>query len=576
MAILRFLLFFCLGNLYFVFSYAGQPSSFADSINKILKKNKGTDKQIEFLLSTASKLQSNTPDEALICANQALSMANSADYPELKLKAMNSIGFIKVVKAEFASGLEMALKAKDLATELKDDNAHGEASLIIGTIKLFQGNYSESLKNNFTALRLFEKTNYSQGILKARNGIGNVCYYQQDLDKAYYYYSSALNIAKTIKDTAQIAFMLNNIGLVLNSKGRYNQAIECYQKAILINSKLGLKLRLASNYMNLGSVYKALKRSEDFVRYYNKAVEIYKIIGSNYELCWCYLQFASYYLKVNDQSNLLKYAMISYNEGKRYDFRDAVLMTSSMLHDYYYKAGNIDSAYKYAMIRNAANDSIKRDQSIANLRILEMEYNYEKVSKEEKLKQQKQNFINIVLFILAISGLIIAILFLSRQIVKTKNIRLEKQYLADEVEFKNKELTLNVMSLIKKSELIVDISNRLIEMEQNSTENATKSAILQIVNSLQRNSNNDIWEEFEVRFRQVHNNFYEKLLTRFPELSPSELKLCALLRLNLSTKEICELTGQLPASLDMARYRLRKKLSLTDSTINLVTFLSLI
>jgi DNA-binding NarL/FixJ family response regulator len=153
-------------------------------------------------------------------------------------------------------------------------------------------------------------------------------------------------------------------------------------------------------------------------------------------------------------------------------------------------------------------------------------------------------------------------------------MRLEKQRLSDEIEFKNKELTLNVMNLIKKNEMLVDLTNRLIQMQQNVKDPSTKQEFIQLINSLQRTSSSEIWEEFEMRFRQVHNSFYEKLLSRFPELTPSELKLAALLRLNLSTKEICELSGQRPASLDVARSRLRKKLGLANSQINLVTFLS--
>ena len=60
----------------------------------------------------------------------------------------------------------------------------------------------------------------------------------------------------------------------------------------------------------------------------------------------------------------------------------------------------------------------------------------------------------------------------------------------------------------------------------------------------------------------------------FPDLSPSEQRLCAFLRLNMSTKEISELTGQRISSLETARYRLRKKLGITNSHINLITFLN--
>ena len=73
---------------------------------------------------------------------------------------------------------------------------------------------------------------------------------------------------------------------------------------------------------------------------------------------------------------------------------------------------------------------------------------------------------------------------------------------------------------------------------------------------------------------EVHEDFYDTLLKRFPDLSPSELRLCAFLKLNMTTKEISELTGHQMNSLEMARYRLRQKLGISNSEVNLITFLS--
>jgi len=71
----------------------------------------------------------------------------------------------------------------------------------------------------------------------------------------------------------------------------------------------------------------------------------------------------------------------------------------------------------------------------------------------------------------------------------------------------------------------------------------------------------------------VHNKFYNTLNSKFPDLTPNELKLCAFLRLNMSTKEIAAITYQSYNSLSTARYRLRKKLGLDEHT-NLITYLN--
>ena len=81
-------------------------------------------------------------------------------------------------------------------------------------------------------------------------------------------------------------------------------------------------------------------------------------------------------------------------------------------------------------------------------------------------------------------------------------------------------------------------------------------------------------KEFSLRFKEVHKEFYDKLLQQFPDLTPSEIKLCAFLRLNMTSKEISELTGQRLNTLENARYRLRQKLGITNSETNLVSFLA--
>ena len=83
----------------------------------------------------------------------------------------------------------------------------------------------------------------------------------------------------------------------------------------------------------------------------------------------------------------------------------------------------------------------------------------------------------------------------------------------------------------------------------------------------------DFWQEFEIRFQEVHSTFYTKLQDQFPNLSPNELKLCAFLRLNMTTKDIASITYQSDTSIRMARFRMRKKLGLNQEE-NLVSFLT--
>jgi hypothetical protein len=191
-----------------------------------------------------------------------------------------------------------------------------------------------------------------------------------------------------------------------------------------------------------------------------------------------------------------------------------------------------------------------------------------------QIQQQKRVFVLIIIIISLVLGLSVIILLFVRYKIKAENAELEKANLEKELDFKNKELTLKVMSLLKKNEILSNISKKLIDIKKEAVKSETKIAINKIYKELQKSTDDEIWEEFELRFKQVHSDFYKKLMDNFPDLSPSEQRLCAFLRLNMSSKEISELTGQSLNALETARYRLRKKLNISNSQINLITFLS--
>jgi DNA-binding CsgD family transcriptional regulator len=122
---------------------------------------------------------------------------------------------------------------------------------------------------------------------------------------------------------------------------------------------------------------------------------------------------------------------------------------------------------------------------------------------------------------------------------------------------------------------ISEMNNSLISelASLNPYVNGKGSGIIrQIISRYGVGSDERIWEDFLTRFENVYESFYKRLQERFPDLTPGELRLCALLRLNVSTKDIAAITFQNPQSIDTARYRLRRKLNL-DPDDNLVDFL---
>jgi DNA-binding CsgD family transcriptional regulator len=151
-------------------------------------------------------------------------------------------------------------------------------------------------------------------------------------------------------------------------------------------------------------------------------------------------------------------------------------------------------------------------------------------------------------------------------------MQLENEKISEELEYKNKELTTNVIYLLKKNEFIASIAQRLNEVLGKLSEEDAR-ILKGIIKELNNTVEDDTWVEFEVRFKEVHSNFYTRLSNQFPDLTAQELRLCAFLKLNMTNKEIAAITYQSTESLKTARYRLRKKLEI-DRDENLVAFLT--
>lgn len=146
-------------------------------------------------------------------------------------------------------------------------------------------------------------------------------------------------------------------------------------------------------------------------------------------------------------------------------------------------------------------------------------------------------------------------------------MRIRNDKLKIEVENKNRELAISTMSLVKKNEFLSQIKSDLKPIQTNNK--IVKKVLKTINNNL---NNTDDWKFFEEAFNNADKDFFKKLKTKYPDLTPNELKLCAYLRLNLSSKEIAPLFNISPKSVEIKRYRLRKKMNL-DRNVSLTDYI---
>ncbi|MBN2891586.1 MAG: response regulator [Bacteroidales bacterium] len=141
------------------------------------------------------------------------------------------------------------------------------------------------------------------------------------------------------------------------------------------------------------------------------------------------------------------------------------------------------------------------------------------------------------------------------------------------IEQKDQELVENTLLLIKNNEFNLQITKKLQNLHNLSSSKNNKFLIQDIINDIDQKIKSDSWQRFDMSFNAVYEEFYKNILEDFPDLTSTELKLSAFLKLGLNSKDIASIMYINPDSVKVSRSRLRKKLNL-DSDVNLQIFLS--
>jgi len=154
-----------------------------------------------------------------------------------------------------------------------------------------------------------------------------------------------------------------------------------------------------------------------------------------------------------------------------------------------------------------------------------------------------------------------------------KIIALQNENLEIELTIKSKELAASTISLIKKNELLATIKEELNTQKKilgTVYPNKYYDKLIRILN--ENLDSEDDWAIFQTNFDRIHENFFRNLHTNYPELTSNDLRFCAYLRLNLSSKDIAHLMNISLKGVELARYRIRKKIGI-PSTKSLTEFM---
>ena len=395
------------------------------------------------------------------------------------------------------------------------------------------------------------------------------------------YFRRVYQYQKEQKDTLSLAKTLNNIGnLYLGSQ--LDSSIIYYQKALKIGETLNNENLYFYLYTNLGRVYNIDNQPEKSKLYFNKAISNLNEKTSLRNKVWLYNEFSSYYLKQSQPDSSIYYAQNSYKIiDSIAPYSLASLESVELLYTSYRMNKDFEKATNYFDSYNRISDTINIEEKKVNVEKILIEEVYKSKEKIQILKEGKRRLkyyiFGLSLFVL----LLILTVLLVKYKTKIKNIQLEKELMLAKrkeldasLEIKNNELIGKAMTEIHRTEIIDEILLELKNVKRKAVKKETQQAIDYIVKRLEKDTNSDIWKEFEVRFEQVHESFYKNLIIKHSDLTSKDKRLCALLKLDLTSKEIAQITGQSFKSVENARTRLRKKLEITNLKTDLSTYLS--
>ena len=155
-----------------------------------------------------------------------------------------------------------------------------------------------------------------------------------------------------------------------------------------------------------------------------------------------------------------------------------------------------------------------------------------------------------------------------RQIMQIQNEKLQS-----DIQSKSQKLSNIAINVVRKNEILEEIRDELKQVKADMGQQLPNIHYQKLMNSIERNvAGKEDWELFEQNFDEVHEQFFKRLRQISPSISPSELRLAACLRMNLSTKEMAPVLGISIRGVEIKRYRLRKKLGL-GADANLVQFM---
>jgi tetratricopeptide (TPR) repeat protein/DNA-binding CsgD family transcriptional regulator len=374
----------------------------------------------------------------------------------------------------------------------------------------------------------------------------------------------------------------NNMARMYRQDGNYERAIALYDSVYTIAKENGHHDGMEVGLSNLASIYAGLGETEKALQLYKKTLEISKKGQNVFRRTGHFINAGKLEISLKSFSNALPMLQQGYNLAKQYNFPEYQIESLEALSSVYQATDQWMKAFESLQQLNLIKDSI--DGIKVKETLLELEQKYETERKQQQIelleakhqnsvKQQRILVILLFFSILLLSSLIWLIRIRNKKLKQEKILaeqkkeiyQLNQENLRLTLDQKNRELSSMAMQMAQKTGFLNDLKIQLTK----SNPEAIRAHVKSIEHQIRQSSD---WEAFRIHFEEVHPHFFRKLSENFPLLTSNEQKLCALLSMNLSSKEIASINNNTVPAVDKSRNRLRKKLGISPE-VNLREYL---
>ena len=535
-------------------------------------------------------------DSATTFVNKAFEIAESLNDTTLIMSCLLEKGNLTLNLGDHSQSEQCYKRGLVLAKLKKSSDFQNRFFLGLGNEQLDRGDYPGAGKTFTEAIKFAEKNGDEKNVALGMENLAITLKFSGEIREAIKYNKQALQIRKKLNLLRDYASGLQNLGILYRNLELNDSALICYRQAYTIFLELNDSLSIVRVRYNIGVILKNQKKfreAEDEMKSILQFCQQRNIIeGQVYSLS----TLASIY----DQTNRTEDGLIAIDSAIIKAKRIRLYANLSILYDRQHEIlanlGRYKEAYMAALESRDLSDSLLSIDKQKEIATLKARFETERKEAEngmlkKDLEIQKSRiwllWIGLMLASLTFTLLITLLYFRHRRVKHQKQLAEEKS-LRMELEQKNREIELGkiqVETQLKEQELVfqalvrADLTNmnrsvreKLVPFKFKLPAKKDQEHFEQVLNNLTHEAAKDPMAEFEITFKQLHGSFYEKLLNRCPELSKTELQVCALIRLNLSTKDIANLINLAVASVDTTRHHIRKKLKL-DQSENLSTFL---